>query len=147
MLLIVGLVVFFAVHLVPYTPVRDALANRLGTMRYRGVFSLLSLVGLVLIVIGWRSIPEEYLSNRYSSMIHGVGLADEYPSIKFWHDFEVKGYDGPVLPGMTLCVESFTGLEGGKEGVKLEEQVLITETGCALLSTYPFEDDLLGREI
>ena len=88
-------------------------------------------------------IPEEYLSNRYSSMIHGVGLADEYPSIKFWHDFEVKGYDGTVLPGMTLCVESFTGLEGGKEGVKLEEQVLITEDGVEVLSSYPFEEDWL----
>ena len=27
------------------------------------------------------------------------------------------------------------------EGVKLEEQVLLTVTGCEVLSRYPFEDD------
>jgi Xaa-Pro aminopeptidase len=76
-------------------------------------------------------------------MIHGVGLADEYPSIKYWPDFPGRGYDGTVEPGMTLCVESFTGAEGGREGVKLEEQVLITETGVEVLSEYPFETQLL----
>ena len=71
-------------------------------------------------------IPEEFLSNRYGSCIHGVGLADEYPSIKQAVDFEAKGYDGVVEPGMVLCVESFIGVEGGREGVKLEEQVIVT---------------------
>jgi hypothetical protein len=40
-----------------------------------------------------------------------------------------------------LCVESFIGAEGGKEGVKLEEQVLITEAGAERLSSYPMEED------
>jgi len=88
-------------------------------------------------------IPEEFLSRRYSSMIHGVGLADEYPSIKYQPDFKAKGYDGVVEPGMTLCVESYIGTEGGREGVKLEEQVLITDRGIERLSKYPFETGLL----
>ncbi len=88
-------------------------------------------------------IPEEFLSNRYGSLIHGVGLADEYPGIKHWPDFPAKGYDGLIAPGMTLCVESFIGAEGGKEGVKLEEQVLITEAGAERLSSYPMEEDWL----
>ncbi len=46
-------------------------------------------------------------------------------------------------PGMTLCVESFIGAEGGKEGVKLEEQVLITADGVEMLSSYPMEEDWL----
>jgi len=86
-------------------------------------------------------IPEEFVSNRYSSMIHGVGLADEYPSIKFAQDFEAKGYDGVLEAGMTLCVESFIGVAGGKEGVKLEEQVLVTDAGVERISRYPFETD------
>ncbi len=90
----------------------------------------------------WR-IPEEFLSLRYPSLIHGVGLADEYPSIKHWEDFPTKGYDGIVTPGMTLCVESFIGVAGGREGVKLEEQVLITETGVERLSSLPYETDWL----
>jgi hypothetical protein len=32
---------------------------------------------------------------------------------------------------------------GGDEGVKLEQQVLIGERGVELLSTFPFEEDLL----
>ncbi len=44
---------------------------------------------------------------------------------------------------MTLCVESFIGQEGGREGVKLEEQVIITENGVERQSTYPFELDML----
>ncbi len=49
---------------------------------------------------------------------------------------------------MTLCVESFIGEDGGPasptEGVKLEQQVLITETGNELLSLFPFEEELLA---
>jgi Xaa-Pro aminopeptidase len=44
---------------------------------------------------------------------------------------------------MVLCVESFIGVEGGREGVKLEEQVIITETGAERMSSYPFEVDWL----
>ena len=40
---------------------------------------------------------------------------------------------------MTLCVESFIGSERGGEGVKLEEQVLITKTVVERMSDYPFE--------
>ena len=88
-------------------------------------------------------IPDEFLSYRYGSLIHGVGLADEWPSIKHWVDFPGKGYDGVLEAGMTLCVESFIGAEGGREGVKLEQQVLITEAGPELLSHYPLEEDWL----
>ncbi len=90
----------------------------------------------------WK-IPKAYLSQRYPSLMHGVGLADEYPSIKHWVDFETKAYEGVLQPGMVLCVESFIGVEGGREGVKLEEQVIITETGTERMSSYPFEVDWL----
>jgi Xaa-Pro aminopeptidase len=60
---------------------------------------------------------------------------------------ESGGYDGLVEPGMTLCVESYIGEVGGDEGVKLEQQVLVTETGCELLTSFPFEDGLMEREV
>ena len=41
-------------------------------------------------------IPEEFLSNRYSCLMHGVGLADEYPSIKHSVDLRSGAYDGIV---------------------------------------------------
>ena len=88
-------------------------------------------------------IPEEFLSNRYSVSMHGVGLADEYPSIKHSVDVASNAYDGVIEAGMTLCVESFIGSYGGREGVKLEEQVIVTEAGIERMSTYPYELDWL----
>jgi len=90
----------------------------------------------------WK-IPDEFFANRYSSMIHGVGLCDEYPAIKHFSDFDEKGYDGVVHPGMTLCVESYIGASGGHEGVKLEEQVLITEDGYEKLTSFPLQLEFL----
>jgi len=90
----------------------------------------------------WR-IPDRYVDARYSCMMHGVGLADEYPSIKYWPDFEDKGYDGILEPGMTLCVESFIATANSREGVKLEEQVLVTDTGSETLSSYPLQEQWL----
>jgi Xaa-Pro aminopeptidase len=94
----------------------------------------------------WK-MPESCRPNRYSVVIHGVGLCDEYPACVYLDDFETSGYDGLLEAGMTVCVESFIGEAGGREGVKLEQQVLITETGVELLSAFPFEDELLGREV
>ena len=44
---------------------------------------------------------------------------------------------------MTLCVESYIGAEGGTQGVKLEQQVVLTESGCVALTSCDFETDWL----
>jgi Xaa-Pro aminopeptidase len=67
--------------------------------------------------------------------------------IVYPQDFEHGGYDDVIRPGMTLCIESYIGEDGGEQGIKLEQQVLITETGPEVLSDFPFDEDLLGREI
>ena len=89
------------------------------------------------------NIPEKYYANRYYLSAHGCGMTGEYPYLYHHGDFPDAGYDGEILPGMTLCVESYIGEAGGTEGVKLEQQVLITESGIELLSLFPFEEDLL----
>ena len=89
-------------------------------------------------------IPEKYFVNRYYLSAHGVGMTGEYPYLYHRADFDVAGYDGTVEPGMTLCVESYIGEEGGVEGVKLEQQVLVKPDGLELLSNFPFESDLLN---
>ena len=88
----------------------------------------------------------EYPENEYrhySMQYHGVGLCDEYPSIPFTWELNELSYDGILHPGMVVCVESYVGRRDGGPGVKLEEQVLITETGYEVLSKYPFEKHLL----
>ena len=45
---------------------------------------------------------------------------------------------------MTLCVEALVSPEGGDFSIKLEDQVLITEDGYENLTSYPFDERLLG---
>ena len=87
--------------------------------------------------------PEKYRDRHYPVLAHGIGMSDEWPCI-FYPQDEAFMYDGVLEPGMTLCVESYVGEVGGREGVKLEQQILITEGGYELLSHFPFEDDLLA---
>ena len=45
---------------------------------------------------------------------------------------------------MLLCVEVLVLPEGGDFSIKLEDQVLITETGCETLTRYPFDSGLMA---
>lgn len=89
-------------------------------------------------------IPDKYYHNRYCCIAHGVGLCDESPAIAHaGADWQKSGYDGVFEAGMVVCMESYIGEEGGAEGVKLEQQVLITDDGVEPLACYPFEDSWL----
>jgi Xaa-Pro dipeptidase len=91
----------------------------------------------------WKQ-PPQFVANRYTVIAHGIGMCDEYPAIYYSHDWEANGYDGVVEADMTLCVESYIGVENGGEGVKLEEQVHVTPQGARILSRFPFEESLLA---
>jgi len=93
----------------------------------------------------WK-IPDQFLERRYTSVMHGVGMHGETPFIAHVQDFAQFGGDGVLEPGMVVSVESYIGAVGGTEGVKLEEELLITDTGTELISGFPFEEDLLARE-
>jgi len=86
-------------------------------------------------------VPRKFEHNRYMMMLHGVGLVDEYPSVAYAVDFAEWGYDGLFQENMVVSVESYIGERGGREGVKLEEQVLITAQGAVKLSSTPLVDD------
>ena len=64
-------------------------------------------------------VPDEYVPNRY-----------------------MMGYDGDFVENMVVCVESYIGAVGGHEGVKLEQQVLITAGGAVPMSHDPMIDAL-----
>ena len=48
-------------------------------------------------------------------------------------------YDTELQPGTVMCIEAFVGPKSGGEGVKLEQQVLVTETGNEPLSQYSLD--------
>ena len=87
-------------------------------------------------------VPDEYVPNRYMMMIHGAGLVDEYPTVAYAADYADWGYDGEFMEDMVVCVESYIGAVDGGEGVKLEQQVLITPTGAEPMSHDPLIDAL-----
>ena len=82
-------------------------------------------------------LPEKYYGNRYSVMLHGIGLCDEWPAIRYPTDGGERG--GTFQKNMTITLESYIGEVGGNEGVKLEQQYLIGENGLELMSHHPLE--------
>ena len=85
----------------------------------------------------WK-LPEEYYGNRYPCMVHGIGLCDEWPLLKYPTDGGQR--EGYFEKNMTITVESYIGKVGGKEGIKLEQQYLVGENGLELMSHHPLED-------
>jgi len=56
-LLVIGLVVFFSIHLVPSnTELRNGLVARFGENGYKALFAIVSLIGFVLIVLGFHKL-------------------------------------------------------------------------------------------
>jgi uncharacterized membrane protein len=57
LILVIGLVLFFAIHLVPSSvDLRNGLVARFGDRGYKLIFAALSFVGLVLIVLGFHKL-------------------------------------------------------------------------------------------
>ena len=83
-------------------------------------------------------LPDEYYGNRYSVMLHGIGMCDEWPAIRYPTDGGQR--NGQFEKNMTITLESYIGKVGGKEGVKLEQQYLVGENGLELMSHHPLED-------
>ena len=84
----------------------------------------------------WK-LPEDYYENRYSCMVHGIGLCDEWPLIKYPTDGGQR--DGYFEKNMTITVESYIGKVGGKEGVRLEQMYRVGDQHLELMSLHPLE--------
>jgi Xaa-Pro aminopeptidase len=89
-------------------------------------------------------VPEEHRSSRYYCIGHGLGMVGEYPNLPFHTPGVPYPLDDAFEPGMVFCVESYIGSTSSGQGVKLEDQLLVTETGVEIMSDYPFEERLLS---
>lgn len=75
---------------------------------------------------------------------HGVGLCDEYHCIRYPEDAESYNCEGKLLLAIIMSVEAHMGTEGGREGVKLEDMILITQSGNERLTHCPHDMRLRG---
>ncbi|MFD0860354.1 M24 family metallopeptidase [Roseovarius aquimarinus] len=89
-------------------------------------------------------IPAAYRGHGYYCLAHGLGLCGEFPYVPHYFEGENYRFEGAFRPGMVICIESYIGAEQEAQGVKLEDQFLITETGTERLTTYPFNEGLLN---
>jgi Xaa-Pro aminopeptidase len=86
-------------------------------------------------------LPERYVPQRYEVMLHSAGLEDEGPSVAYPGDAQPNP-ERVFEEGMVVCLEAYTGELGGRDGVKLEDQLVITADGSRNLTPYPFCDAL-----
>lgn len=90
-------------------------------------------------------LDERFDRLKYGVRFHGVGLCDEWPSVPYPDNWLDGAFDYVLEPGMVLCVEALVGEVGGGFSIKLEDQVLVTETGYEKLTHYPFDAALMGE--
>lgn len=93
---------------------------------------------------GGHQLAPEFWKQKYSCKMHGVGLCDEWPFVPYPDTWVEGAFDVALEPGMVLCVEALVSPEGGDFSIKIEDQVLITETGHENLTKYPFDRALSG---
>lgn len=92
-------------------------------------------------------VPEEHQQSRYYCVGHGLGMSGEFPNIPHVTAGQPYPLPGAVEPGMIICIESYVGTAAAGQGVKLEEQLLVTATGTERLSHYPFDERLASRMV
>jgi Xaa-Pro aminopeptidase len=95
--------------------------------------------------LGGHELDEQFQKLKYGVKMHGVGLCDEWPSVPYPDNWQDGAFDYALEPGMVLCVEALVSPEGGNFSIKLEDQVLVTETGHENLTKYPFDPALMGE--
>ncbi|MXZ80637.1 MAG: aminopeptidase P family protein [Gammaproteobacteria bacterium] len=86
-------------------------------------------------------VPEEFQAGAYPCFLHGVGMCDEYPHLQSRFRGTLP-YEDALEAGMVLCIESYMGAQGETDGVKLEQQIVVTPSGYELLTAFPYEDGL-----
>ena len=85
----------------------------------------------------WK-LPDNCYDNHYPCQVHGVGMCDEWPFIAYPNkDYNNADFSGMFEENMTITIESYIGEVGGREGVKLEDQYLLTTKGLKLLTKHP----------
>jgi Xaa-Pro dipeptidase len=87
-------------------------------------------------------VPDEHKPFGYYCVGHGLGMSGDYPNIALFDPTHPYPLHDGLEPNMVICVESYVGSVAAGQGVKLEDQYLITETGAERMTTLPFDDAL-----
>jgi Xaa-Pro aminopeptidase len=84
-------------------------------------------------------VDKDFIPQRYPVFAHGLGVDDEFPFIPFPDKKGAELPEGELKANMVLSIEFYAGKQGAADGVKLEDQIIITEQGPVLMSSYPYD--------
>jgi len=107
-LLILGVLIFCAGHIVPAVPmgIRARLVKKMGIVPYKALFALAMIGGIVLIVLGWKSLPREFIYELPAWADHVCGLTMLAMSILFFAPYMPNNISRflrhPQLTGIVL---------------------------------------------
>jgi Xaa-Pro aminopeptidase len=73
---------------------------------------------------------------------HGIGIAPLEPPFLLSPDLIPEGEEVVIEPNMFFSVEPYAGIPG-IGGIRLEENMLVTDTGCEIINKYPFDARLM----
>jgi len=91
-------------------------------------------------------VPEQHRASRYYCVGHGLGMSGEFPNIPHIQPDKPYPIEGEIEPGMVICIESYIGSEAAAQGVKLEDQLLVTDNGVERMSAVvPFDERLMSK--
>ena len=88
------------------------------------------------------SIPPQHRESRYYAIGHGLGMSGDFPNIPHAVAGQAYPLNAALEPGMVVCLESYIGSAEHRQGVKLENQYLITEDGVELMSNFALDEHL-----
>lgn len=88
-------------------------------------------------------VPDEHKPYGYYCVGHGLGMSGDYPNITLFDATQPYPLHDGLEPNMVICVESYVGSVTAGQGVKLEDQYLITGTGAERMTILPFDTALL----
>ena len=86
--------------------------------------------------------PETNWENYSLNIGHGLGLHEH--EAPFFADIYSKECPTEIKENMYLAVETYVGEKGCEQGVRLEENFAVNETGVELFSRYPFDERFLS---
>ena len=84
-------------------------------------------------------VPDEYRPTSYYAVGHGLGMSGDYPNISLFDPTTEYPLDDGLEPNMVICIESYVGSAAAGQGVKLEDQYLVTEGGAERMTNLPFD--------
>ncbi len=97
------------------------------------------------VVAKWPQSPEYWGYKEWAEVLpyavgHGIGLKlHDFPSIS--PVTKAVGLPAKELKeGMVIALETYAGHKGGKDGVRLEENIVVTKDGYELLSRWPIKE-------